>query len=519
MRPESKVGLLVLAFIAVLTVFTFKINGDRMPWQKDNGYRIHVLFDTISGLETKALVRYAGVEIGLVDAITLENGKAKVTLKLNPDAKIRTDARVEVGSLGLMGEKFVLIQGGTTRTPWLEPENTIDGSAPVSMDQLMTSMSEIGDDIKVITSSFRDAVGVDQGTNRLTRIVENIDRMTSALANSTDSNQGNLGEIIDNFTVISRDLKDIIHSNQSNVNATMSDLREVVAALAQTMPQISQDIQTIAADLRDVVRDNRSNIGTTLDHVAKASENFDATVSDLRDVVQKIDNGEGSIGKLVNEDEFHTNLNSAVKSIDKAAVELRGFMGRVSDYRLFVGYRGEYLSEASETKSFISIKIQPRPDKYYLLELVNSPEGRYIEEEYEYDFESESDYPDPLRFTVRRWDKSDLTYSLQFAKIYHNLTFRGGLIESTGGFGMDYQLWRDRIQFSMDAWDFSRDSNPHLKFGGRINLFENFYVSAGWDDFLERDNDQDSVFFGGGFFIEDDDLKMLLGFLPFVSGK
>lgn len=519
MSPESKVGAVVLAFIVVLGVFTFKINGDRMPWQKDQGYQIHILFDTISGLEPKSLVRYAGVEIGLVQSIALENALARVSLKLDENVKIRADARFEVGSVGLMGEKYILIQGGSDRAPWIEPEGVIDGSSPVSMDQLMTSMSEIGDDVKAITASLRDAIGVNEGSNRLTRIVENIDRMTSALANSTDSSQGNLSEIVANFTIISRDLKNIIHSNETNVNQTMDDLRQVVSALAETMPQISQDIRVIAADLRDILRDNRGNIGTTIEKMAQASEKFDSTVGNLSSVVEKIDRGEGTIGKLINEDEFHSNLNSAVKSIDKTAIELRSFMGRVNDYRLFIGYRGEYLSDSSETKSFVSVKIQPRPDKFYLLELVNSPQGRFIEDEYEYDFESDTDYPDPLRFTMRRWEHSELTYSLQFAKIYHGFTFRGGLIESTGGFGVDYLLFRDRFQVSLDAWDFSRDSNPHMKIGGRINLSENFYLSAGWDDFLEGDSNGDSVFFGGGIFVEDDDLKMLLGFMPFVSGS
>jgi phospholipid/cholesterol/gamma-HCH transport system substrate-binding protein len=166
------------------------------------------------------------------------------------------------------------------------------------------------------------------------------------------------------------------------------------------------------------------------------------------------------------------------------------------------------------------LKVQPRPDKYYLLELVSAPAGKYFEKEYQIHFDETSDgFPEDLNFTMKKWEKNELTFSLQLAKTYGRFTVRGGLIESTGGFGLDVDFFRRALRFTVEGWDFSRDSDPHLKIGGRWNLSENFYLTGGWDDPLLRSDDQDSIYFGAGLMLEDEDFKFLLGLLPAISGS
>ena len=64
-------------------------------------------------------------------------------------------------------------------------------------------------------------------------------------------------------------------------------------------------------------------------------------------------------------------------------------------------------------------------------------------------------------------------------------------------------------------WDFSRpDYNAHGKIGGRFYITPSAYLSAGWDDFLNRKKKADSIYFGGGVRWSDDDIKLLLGSVP-----
>ncbi len=519
MSAESKVGILVLAFIVMVTFFAFKIGGDRFPWQKKEGYWVSVLFDTTAGLQAKSLVRYAGVEVGTVESISLENGKAKVLLMLNPDVQIRSNAEFQISSMGLMGEKYISIHGGTERAKWIEDNDQVSGDAPVSIDQLVTSLNAIGDDIKGITNTVKHAIGSEDTENKLGSIVDNVNRLTESLSGTVDQNNENFTEIIQNFAAISSDLRMIVQNNRDNIQSSMEDIRNITAALSQTLPAISSDLQIILSDLKILINNNQDQLNGTIQHIASATSSLDHTMVDVRSIMGKIDNGQGSLGKMINDTELHDNLNTAIVDLDKTANEIRSFVGNVSDYRLFIGYRGEYLSADDSVKSFISLKMQPSPDKYYLVELVSSQYGQYFEDEYEITFDEDAEPFDDQRFVVTKWERNKLTFSVMYAKIFKNLAFRGGMIESTGGFGVDLEVFRKKLFFSVDAWDLSRDTDPHVKIGATFAINENFYIHGGWDDILLHDRDRDNVFWGAGFRIEDKDLKYLMGFLPLVSGS
>ncbi len=105
---------------------------------------------------------------------------------------------------------------------------------------------------------------------------------------------------------------------------------------------------------------------------------------------------------------------------------------------------------------------------------------------------------DSYRYTRTTWNISDPVYSFQFAKIYHRVTLRGGLIENSGGFGLDMNLYDKKLWLSLDGWDFNRSSDPHFKLTGRFDIGDTFYITGGWDDFMLREDDQDNVFFGAG---------------------
>ncbi len=106
--------------------------------------RVHIRFDSISGVKAKSKVRFAGVEIGYVEEISLENGRAKVTVKLDPNVKVPANAKFFIGSSGLMGDKFIAISGGSDKAGSLTTDDSVYGDAPVDMDQLMASLNRIG---------------------------------------------------------------------------------------------------------------------------------------------------------------------------------------------------------------------------------------------------------------------------------------------------------------------------------------------------------------------------------------
>ena len=216
-----------------------------MPWADDDKYTLFVRFDSIEGLGTKSKVRYAGVEVGFVEEIILDNGKARVTLRLDPNIRIRGNARFMVGSMGLMGEKYVSISGGSERAELLTSEAVVVGDAAVSMDQLVASLNVIGKDVGEITAAIKVALGTGEEHNKLTTIIDNVEALTANLASVANNNDETLTETLQNFRLISEEFRLMIQANRNNVNGTMSDVRFVAGSLAASMPTITRDLQKV----------------------------------------------------------------------------------------------------------------------------------------------------------------------------------------------------------------------------------------------------------------------------------
>ncbi len=138
---------------------------------------------------------------------------------------------------------------------------------------------------------------------------------------------------------------------------------------------------------------------------------------------------------------------------------------------------------------------------------------------------SQPTLPDVTSITTSTVHEQKLTFTLQFAKRYGPVAFRAGVIESSGGVGSDLHLFDDRLQVSVSIYQFSRPFQgvfPRAKFWLNYNFLQHFYVTAGSDDFLNQWRSGrypggpkftlgTDVFFGGGIFFTDDDLKTLMG--------
>ncbi|MBN2057135.1 MCE family protein [bacterium] len=512
--PEAKVGIFVLIGLCVLTYFTLKV-GDLKINKSEAGSTVTALFDAIAGLETRSNVRYAGVKIGYVDVVELVDGKAKVTMRIQPGIKLRADATAMVASLGMLGEKYIEIRGGTSLAPLVEDGGAIKGSSPTSLDQLVDSINTIGTDVKAITESIRDVVGSEHGKASLQNIVENIEQVTARLRDMVADNQSQVNTIIANVDDLTGELKQIITANQVNINDAIGSFNDVAASLKDTMPAILENLDRLTRDIGILVRDNTGNVDETLDNIKLASRELHSSLETIDSITRKIDAGQGTLGKLVNEEETHDNLNTALEGLNDTLDAAQSFLGGLSKYRTYLGYRAEFLQDPEEWKNIVSIRLQPRKDKFYLIELIDSPYGYRRWEEY--DITTESSVTGLETQHIRKEIVEDkLLFSLQIAKRLDHFVLRGGLIESTGGIGADLKLWDDRISLSVEGFDFNRDQQDfHLKLTSELRIMDYLQVFAGLDDALVEENR--TTFFGLGLRFEDEDFKFLLGILPLSS--
>jgi phospholipid/cholesterol/gamma-HCH transport system substrate-binding protein len=121
---ETAVGVFVLIGLISVAYLTIKLG--KMEWFGDNYYMVDARFDSVSGLKTGAQVDMAGVEIGQVSDIQLDNEEqvAIVRMKIEKGVKLTDDVIASVKTSGLIGDKYIkLTPGGSDRI--LESGDTI----------------------------------------------------------------------------------------------------------------------------------------------------------------------------------------------------------------------------------------------------------------------------------------------------------------------------------------------------------------------------------------------------------
>lgn len=130
---ELLVGLFLIIGIACLAYLSIKLG--RMEVIGEKGYLLYAQFTDIGGLKEGATVEIAGVEIGRVKDIALDDYQAKVKLQIHENVKIQEDAIAAVKTKGLLGEKYIQISPGGAEEI-IPPEGVIwETQPPLDIEQ------------------------------------------------------------------------------------------------------------------------------------------------------------------------------------------------------------------------------------------------------------------------------------------------------------------------------------------------------------------------------------------------
>ena len=470
LSAEAKVGLLVIIGSVILLYMTFIVGKYQFGGAK--GYQLSALFDSVAGLDEKSAVRMAGVKIGTVEEVALADGRAKVIMRINPDIRIKRGSEATIKTMGLLGEKFIEFvspervgssadgapqdSAAPGKTAYLQPDETIRVTvSPSDIDKLVNQLSGIAGDIKEVTGSLRQVLGTEAGARSMTDIL-------------------------------------------NDLRGTMANIKEFSYSLQGDGSELVVRLNELAGSLNAVVGENRDNLKVSMENIREASRSAELALVAIENISRKIDRGEGTLGKLISDDSMYTNIDSAAKGISD-------YTSRIERMQTTVGFRTEYMFPNS--KSYFTMELKPRQDKYYIFEMTNDPYGKYART-------TTTTTPGSSITTETYEDR--FKFSLMFAKRWGDAALRIGLIESTGGIGGDYFLFKDKMKVSVDAWNFNsteqQNMNTHVKAMVNYMFGKSLFVNAGYDNFLN--SGRAAGFAGLGIKFDDDDLKYLIGSVP-----
>ena len=145
MRGENKrsviVGIFVFLGIAILVAGVLTLGGQQKKFVKS--IQLKAVFDDIGGLQTGNNIWFSGVKIGTVRKINFY-GDSQVEIEMNVEEEvvefIRKDSKATISSDGLIGNKIIVIYGGTTLAPPVEDGDRLESVMPLDTDQMMETL-------------------------------------------------------------------------------------------------------------------------------------------------------------------------------------------------------------------------------------------------------------------------------------------------------------------------------------------------------------------------------------------
>jgi phospholipid/cholesterol/gamma-HCH transport system substrate-binding protein len=137
-RSALDLGVGIFVLIGLLALGWLSVNLGRVDLLGNRGYEISADFPTVGGLKAGSTIEIAGVEIGRVDRIVLQDYQARVVMTIQPGVKLQEDSIASIKTKGLIGERYVRISpGGSEKL--IQPNGRIrEVEPPVDIEELLS---------------------------------------------------------------------------------------------------------------------------------------------------------------------------------------------------------------------------------------------------------------------------------------------------------------------------------------------------------------------------------------------
>ena len=520
-NTETKVGIFV---VVAMAVFMFMILGiGAFRFNSSDYVTYNIPFDDVAGLSRKAEVKMAGVKVGWIEDLVLTEPyhKARATVKIEGRYRLYDNAYAIVRQDGLIGTKYLEVIPGDPLLPCLSPGSSLvkSGRESVSMDELLFKFSNIATHVEQITDSLRDSFSSSDQSNQLKSMLENM-----SLA-------------AEKFNSLANSLNIVATNNEDNMQSMIADFQDFARTLKEDMPSLTEHINRLSTRVESDFSRIADHLGNSANSIETAAQEACDGFQSMSSVIEKIDEGRGLLGKLVNEDDMYRDIKDAVTGMKNYLSKFQT-LGIIFDCHSESMHRPVDNYAYADSKGYFNVRIHTSDSFFYLAQLVASERGflsrHFVYETYFDEKGRALDYAElpeigttddaarnKFAFAPEKLirERNPMAFGFQFGKIYKDIAVRFGLFEGTFGIGADYYIpfSNEKIAWTttLEAFDFKGlqrfdmcDRRPHLKWMNRIFFLNNLYFVFGADDFVSQTNA--NAFWGLGIRFGDDDMKYLL---------
>jgi phospholipid/cholesterol/gamma-HCH transport system substrate-binding protein len=292
---EVRVGAVVVIATVIAIVGTMWFQKFQLMEKR---YSFYVEFNEVGGLVAGDPIFINGVDRGRVNALHLEPDRVLVEMAVREGVLIPRDSEVSLKAVGIMGERLVAIRQGVSTT-YVAPGDTLTGQFLMGLSEVMGSAGTILGDVEVTVRELREISQSLSGDGRLQEGVGDFAATSKNLRRMTEDNRERLDNALTRFERSATMLDSLVSGHYAGIDSSLAAIARVGGSAeiaANNLADMSEDVKEITARLRA---------------------------------------GEGTAGRLLNDDELIERLESTAAEMDSLMKDIRRNPGRYVKFSLF----------------------------------------------------------------------------------------------------------------------------------------------------------------------------------------
>jgi phospholipid/cholesterol/gamma-HCH transport system substrate-binding protein len=490
LSTRFKVGLFTVLGLLLIGALTIFVNHRPQWWR--GCQLVHINVDDGTGLKAKSPIRSLGIEIGYLKTVDLKETHVDLGICITAPVEVLPATRAYLRGEGFLGDKFVELKPVKYVGPGadLNQETSPPASpSPSGIASPTASGSAVFRMVAWLDGLTPSASAAQAPANRKGNPKEGREIPVGEQGQDIQHLVNRVDDLVGEMTNLTNNLKTAI--NPEELRSTMRQLNKTLENASRTLsPEggLNQTAQRSLAKLEDAIEQ-------------------------LRDLMTRVNKGEGSVGMLLNDPSYADEIRQAIRNVNK-------LLGNVSRIRFVVDVGGEQINAYNGGRGFFRLQIYPRPDYYYLLGISIDPRGKITDLDTQTcvggtctNTATRSTEPTGLLITGMvgkvMWSRVDLSLGALHSDGTLSVAFRLGPVNreemlilrndtySRGaGIGID-----DRVSVRFKPWE------------GSPNPWSAIYVKAGLEGV--RTATTGGIypwFYGAGVSFDDEDIKLLFAF-------
>ena len=296
---EIKTAILI---IGCIIIFIFGFNYLKGTSLLSNEKTIHALYDEVEGLVVGANVTIRGLNVGKVKIIDFNDdfAKIKVTFSIRDDLNFSNKSVAQLYEAGLIGGKAIAI------IPKYDTSNIIK-NGDILFSEIKPGLTEL---VNQQIAPLQDKIeGLLTSADSLFAGISNV--MNYETQNNLKMTLEGLASTIENVNILSSNINDILNANEKELKSTINNLSK-----------ISGNLNKITDSLKQMP-------------LSSTVKNFEDTSLNLKEIIERLNSGEGSAGMILNDNKLYDNLVNSSEALEALLSDLKSNPKKYVHFSIF----------------------------------------------------------------------------------------------------------------------------------------------------------------------------------------